>query len=142
VLVVIDAEDGFYGPHRTDVDRAALAAAWDRAAWVCAADNPAIDEAVRATGRGTAVLVGLETDVCVAQSAIGWRAAGLRAVVVHDAVFSAGAAHGFGMRRLAQEGIEMVSAKELYYEWLRTLSAVRGFDSEHPGLATPPGFSL
>ena len=35
-----------------------------------AAHEAAVD-AIRATGRGTAVLVGFETDVCVAQSAIG-----------------------------------------------------------------------
>src|SRR3954462_2141541 len=41
--------------------------------------------AVRATGRGTAVLGGFETDVCVAQSAIGLVDLGLRAVVLEDA---------------------------------------------------------
>jgi hypothetical protein len=37
------------------------------------ADNPTIRDAIAATGRGTAVLVGLETDVCILQS--GLRAA-------------------------------------------------------------------
>ncbi len=107
-----------------------------------AGDDPAIDRAVRVHGRGTVVLVGMETDVCVAHSALGWAAAGLRAIVVRDAVFSAGAAHGYGLQRLAEERVELLSAKELYYEWLRTLAAVREFDAAHPGLATPPGFSL
>ena len=186
VLVVIDAQDGFYGPDRDDVDRPLQMAALERAGWVCgvsgalaipivvtqedastngetaevvarhlppgtrsfdkavfgANDNPAIDAAVRAHGRGTVVIVGMETDVCVAHSAIGWAAAGLRAIVVRDAVFSAGAAHGFGLQRLAEEGIELLSAKELYYEWLRTLAAVRAFDAAHPELTSPPGFSL
>ncbi|MEI6362799.1 MAG: isochorismatase family protein [Actinomycetes bacterium] len=186
VLVVIDSQPGFYGPHRGDVDRAAQTAAHDRTGWVCgvaaalcvpivvteedaatngstapavarhlpaatpvfektvfgAGDNPEIDTAVRVHGRGTVVLVGMETDVCVAHSALGWSAAGLRVVVVRDAVFSAGAAHGFGLQRLAEEGIELLSAKELYYEWLRTLANVRAFDAAHPELAQPPGFSL
>jgi nicotinamidase-related amidase len=185
-LVVIDAQSGFYGPGRTDVDRAQLASALDRVGWVVgvasalrvpiivteedaatngptadavatrlpsglapfdkavfgADDNPEIDAAVRGFGRGTVVLVGMETDVCVAQSALGWSAAGLRAVVVRDAVFSAGEAHTFGLSRLAESRIELVSAKELYYEWLRTLAAVRGFETVHPDLANPPGFSL
>jgi nicotinamidase-related amidase len=107
-----------------------------------ASDNPEIDATARAYGRETLVLVGMETDVCVAHSALGWTEAGLRTVVVRDAVFSAGAAHEFGLLRMAEDGIELISAKELYYEWLRALPAVRAFDAEHPGLALPPGFSL
>ena len=186
VLVVIDAQPGFYGPDRPDADAVAHTSALERAAWVTAvasamsipivvteedparngstsaaigtslppgtpvltktvfgADGqPDIDSTVRAAGRGTVVLVGTETDVCVAQSALGWHAAGLRAVVVHDAVYSAGRGHENGIRRLRDEGIELVSAKELYYEWLRTLPRVRELEAAHPALADPPGFSL
>jgi nicotinamidase-related amidase len=88
------------------------------------------------------VIVGMETDVCVAQTAMGAIERGLRPVVVHDAVFSAGAGHRNGLARLVFEGIEQVSAKELYYEWLRDLPRVRDFDRAHPELANPPGFSL
>ena len=104
--------------------------------------NPEIDEAVRRHGRPAVVLVGLESDVCVAHSAIGWREHGLRTVVVHDAVYSAGAGHVNGLARLRNEGVELLSAKELYYEWLRDLPSVRAFDAQHPHLASPPGFSL
>lgn len=186
VLVVIDAQPGFYGPSRDDVDQRLFASALDRAAWVAglataigvpivlteedaatngptfrairdavpdstpvlvksvfgADANPDIDEAVRRHGRRGLVLVGLETDVCVAHSAIGWQAHGLRPVVIHDAVYSAGAGHVNGLTRLRAEGVEMLSAKELYYEWLRDLPTVRAFDAAHPDLATPPGFSL
>jgi nicotinamidase-related amidase len=104
--------------------------------------NPDIDAAVRRHGRAAVVLVGLETDVCVAHSAIGWREQGVRTIVVHDAVYSAGAGHVNGLSRLRSEGVELLSAKELYYEWLRDLPSVRAFDAAHPHLATPPGFSL
>jgi len=57
-------------------------------------------------------------------------------------VFSAAAAHGYGLARVRQEGFELLSAKELYYEWLRDLTSVRAFDAAHPELASPPGFSL
>src|SRR5581483_9455606 len=43
--------------------------------------------AVEALGRHTAVVIGLETDVCVAHSAIGLAGHGLRAAVVSDATF-------------------------------------------------------
>ncbi len=186
VLVVIDAQPGFYGPERSDVDRDHHRSALDRAAWVVgvarsldvpvvvteedaarngltdagiraalppgtrpfdkttfgAADQQDIDFAVRAHARFTVVLVGTETDVCVAHSALGWRDAGLRPVVVHDAVYSAGEGHANGLRRLQAEGVELVSAKELYYEWLRTLAAVRDLEERYPDLTAPPGFSL
>lgn len=186
VLLVIDAQPGFYPPARTDVDHAAKDAALERVAWVAgtavalavpvvvteedpavnghtaasivryldssvavlgkevfgAADNPAILSAVESTGRSTVVLVGMETDVCVAHSALSLRERGYRPVVVHNAVFSAADAHGHGLARLQREGIELVSAKELYYDWVRTLSDARGFERGNPGLATPPGFSL
>jgi nicotinamidase-related amidase len=141
---VVTEEDADRNGHTDAAILAAVATgttAHDKAVFG-ADDNPDIDAAVRATGKGTLVLVGLETDVCVAQSALGWASAGFRVVVVRDAVFSVGQAHDFGLARLREEGIELISAKEIYYEWLRTLSAVRAFDAAHPDLASPPGFSL
>jgi nicotinamidase-related amidase len=85
------------------------------------ADTPEILDAVRATGRGTVVVVGCETDVCVAQSAIGLKAAGFRSVVVEDATFSPGEMHGRGLARLASEGVERNHARGVTYEWLRTV---------------------
>jgi nicotinamidase-related amidase len=186
VLLVIDAQDGFYPPTRTDVGHDEKDAVLDRVGWLCgvaaaidvpvvvteedpghngptapqvrrhlhtstptfdkhvfgAADQPDIREAVARTGRGVVVLVGMETDVCVAHSALGFSEQGCRVVVIHDAVFSAGSAHHHGLARLRQEGIELISAKELYYEWLRDLATVRTFEAAHPDLNTPPGFSL
>ena len=49
------------------------------------ADSPEILAAIRATGRGTAILVGVETDVCVAHSALGLMQAGLDVAVLRDA---------------------------------------------------------
>src|SRR4051794_33723275 len=69
------------------------------------AASPEILAAVRATGRGTAVVVGCETDVCVAQSAIGLREQGLACVVVDDATFSPGEMHARGLDRLSSAGV-------------------------------------
>ncbi len=105
-------------------------------------DVPEILAAVQATGRRTAVIVGAETDVCVAQSAVGLHDRDFRVVVVADATFSPGAMHEHGLRRLRDERIEVRHAKGVYYDWLRTLDAARAFEAEHPDLATPPGFRL
>jgi nicotinamidase-related amidase len=105
-------------------------------------DDPLVGPAVRATGRGTAVLVGLETDVCVAQSALGLIDAGLRVVVVEDAVASPGAAHAAGLERMRRAGVIGVLTKQLHYEWMRTVRRSREFEAAHPGLVQPPGVVL
>jgi nicotinamidase-related amidase len=88
-------------------------------------------EAVRMTGRETVVLVGCETDVCVAQSAIGLQSAGFACVVVEDATFSRGEMHERGLVRLTSEGVVRNHAKGVTYEWLRTV------DEAHAVLGDP-----
>jgi hypothetical protein len=106
------------------------------------ADDQAIMEAVESTGRRTAILVGAETDVCVAQSAIGLADRGFRVVVVSDATFSPGSMHDHGLAHLRDAGVDVRHAKGIYYEWVRTLAAARAFPDEHPELTSPPGFDL
>jgi nicotinamidase-related amidase len=77
-----------------------------------------IRAAVEATGRDCFVLVGLETDVCVAQSALGLRAAGYRVAVVADACASPPPNHENGLRRLHGSGVVLTSVKTVFYEWL------------------------
>jgi nicotinamidase-related amidase len=106
------------------------------------ADCPEILAAVGDTGRRTAVIAGLETDVCVAHSAIGLLDRGFRVAVVVDATFAPGRMHDHGLRRMERSGLELVHAKGVYYEWVRTLEAARAFETSRPDLASPPGFSL
>jgi nicotinamidase-related amidase len=87
--------------------------------------TPEIVEQVEATARPTAVLVGFETDVCVAQSAIGLKERGMRVVVVEDAVFAPGEMHARGLARMSAEGVELNHCKGLAYEWTRTLAESR-----------------
>jgi nicotinamidase-related amidase len=103
---------------------------------------PEILAAVESTGRRTAVLVGAETDVCVAHSAVGLRDLGFRVAVVSDATFSPGEMHELGLQHLRDAGIEVRHAKGVYYDWVRTLADARAFGRAHPDLRDPPGFSL
>ena len=80
--------------------------------------------------------------MCVAQSALGLLDRGFRVVVVEDATYSPGGMHAAGLRRIASAGGELVHAKGVYYEWVRTLDGARAFQRQHPDLAEPPGFSL
>jgi nicotinamidase-related amidase len=83
-------------------------------------------DAVEATGRRTAVLVGYETDVCVAQSAIGLHDRGARTVVVADGCFSGdGRHHDRGLARMAIAGVELNHCKGLIFEWLREVEEAR-----------------
>jgi nicotinamidase-related amidase len=106
------------------------------------ADDPAVLPALEATGRSTVVLTGLETDVCVAQSALGLLDRGLRVVVVEDAVASPGTAHAAGLERMRLAGAVPMVAKQLHYEWMRTVERSRAFGAAHPTLETPPGVLL
>jgi len=106
------------------------------------ADVPEIAEAVDTTGRHTAVLIGAETDVCVAHSALGLLDHGFRVAVVADATYSPESMHDHGLRRIAEAGGVIVHAKGVYYEWLRTVEAATAFRNAHPDLEEPPGFSL
>jgi hypothetical protein len=87
------------------------------------ADQPDILAAVARTGRKTAVLVGLETDVCIAHSALGLLQQGYNVVAVSDATASPGSGQMIGLERMRRAGVLLVTVKSLYYEWLRTVTA-------------------
>jgi nicotinamidase-related amidase len=101
------------------------------------AATPEILDAVRITERGTAVVVGCETDVCVAQSAIGLRTAGFTCAVVEDATFSPGEMHERGLARMTSEGVTRNHAKGVTYEWLRTVEDAHAVLGD-PSLPRPP----
>ncbi|MGH3022407.1 MAG: isochorismatase family protein [Gaiellaceae bacterium] len=102
---------------------------------------PAILEDLTGHDRETVVLCGLETDVCVAQSAFGLLDLGKRVVVVEDAVASPGTAHRQGLARMAGAGVELVGLKGLAYEWLRTVERSVDFDAV-TGREAPAGIVL
>jgi nicotinamidase-related amidase len=99
--------------------------------------TPRVVARIERTGRTTAVLVGFETDVCVAQSAIGLKECGMRVVVVEDAVFSPGEMHRRGLERMVAEGVELNHCKGLAYEWTRTVENSRSVLAD-PEVGEPP----
>ena len=102
--------------------------------------QPDILEAVQQTERKTAVLIGYETDVCVAHSALGLMDLGFRVAVVADATGSPGGAHQIGIDRIRHTGGILLSAKSVYYEWVRTVA--KAIEFEDSGIETPEGFVL
>ena len=98
------------------------------------AGNPEILAAVAATGRRTAVCVGMETDVCVAQTALGLAEKGYRVVALKDAVATTEADEEIGLSRMREAGVVVTSVKALYFEWLRSVSHCARLRNKAPEL--------
>jgi nicotinamidase-related amidase len=106
------------------------------------ADVPEIREAVASTRRETAVLIGMETDVCVAQSALGLLGLGHRVVVVSDAVAAPGGAHTDGLERMRDAAVMLLGTKGLFYEWTRTVERARDAERRMADVPRPEGLTL
>ena len=106
------------------------------------AADPEILNAVQSTNRDTPILLGLETDVCVTQSAIGLLENGYRVAVLEDVVASPGKAHQYGLARMKSAGVLLSNAKSLFYEWLRTVENSRNFYHTHKDDLRDPGIPL
>ena len=87
-----------------------------------------IRAAVDATGRDSFILVGLETDVCVAQSALGLQEAGYKVAVIEDATMTPPPHHEAGLRRLRDARVTVTTTKSLYYELVRDIPTAHRVD--------------
>jgi nicotinamidase-related amidase len=103
--------------------------------------QPSIASDVTRTGRDEFVLVGMETDVCVAHSAIGLMDLGHRVAVIDDAAASPPPHHDHGIARLRAAGAVITSVKGIYYEWVRDLASMHRVRALL-GEALPPGLTL
>jgi nicotinamidase-related amidase len=84
----------------------------------------AFDAAV-ASGVSAVVLAGLETHVCVTQTALELAAAGVTVFVAVDAIASRNDLdHATALRRLEAAGVILTTSEAVLFEWCRT--------AEHP----------
>ena len=98
--------------------------------------------AIVETGRSTAILVGLETDVCVAHSALGLLDQGFEVVVVADGTGAPGLGQEIGLERVRRAGGLISSVKAVYYEWVRTVEGDERFFDQAGTTDLPEGVSL
>ena len=98
-------------------------------------------DAILAQPRRTAILIGMDTDVCVLHSSVGLRAAGFRPVIVSDATEAPGPARDQGLARAAALGVEIVGTRGLYFEWVRSLEGLAVAQAA-PRIAPPAGLVL
>ena len=100
-----------------------------------------IRAAVEASERSQFVLVGLETDVCIAHSALGLAAAGYRVAVIEDACGAPPPHHEAGLRRLRDAGVLVTTLKGMHYEWVRDLATLKRLKAA-VGRELPAGMTL
>jgi len=87
-------------------------------AFSCARE-PAILEAVRASGRRTLLVTGMEAHVCVLQSALGFVAEGYRVALVADATGSRRPeSRTLALERARAAGCAVVDVEMAIFEWL------------------------
>jgi nicotinamidase-related amidase len=104
-------------------------------------DQPDIRAAVNASGRAEFVLVGLETDVCIAHSAQGLAGAGYRVAVLQDGCGAPPPHHAAGLDRLRGAGVTVTTIKGMYYEWVRDLATLARVKAAI-GTELPAGLTL
>ncbi|MEZ0326694.1 MAG: isochorismatase family protein [Fimbriimonas sp.] len=82
-------------------------------------------DAISESGRKQAILVGIETHICVSQTAHDLLARGFEVVVCPDAVSARSLErHKLGMERMRDAGVIPAHTESVAYEWLGT--------AEHP----------
>jgi len=84
----------------------------------CAADAQC-NKQIKAVDRLQVIICGMETHVCVLQTALELKADGFEVFVVADAVSSRTEQNKeLGLARMRQAGIEIVSKEMVIFEWL------------------------
>ena len=90
----------------------------DKTAFCCCTE-PGFESALEATGRDHVVLAGMETHICVAQTALALLGGGSRVQVVADAVCSRrDLDHDTALRRLRAAGATVTTSEAVMYEAL------------------------
>jgi nicotinamidase-related amidase len=107
----------------------------DKMAFDCFVE-PAFADAVKASGRTQLVIAGMETHICIVQTALTGRREGFEVHVAADACCAQRAeAHGIALQRLANAGAIVTTAESAAYELVgmagtpefkRLLGAVKG----------------
>ncbi|MCB0825147.1 MAG: isochorismatase family protein [Armatimonadetes bacterium] len=92
----------------------------DKMAFSCCGAS-GLMEAVEKSERGTIVLVGIETHICVTQTALDLLEEGYEVAIVLDAVSSRSEqANKIGTKRLRDAGAQVVHSESVVYEWMES----------------------
>lgn len=118
--VIAEQDHAVFGPTMIDL-RSALAEDlkyYEKDTLSCY-KNDGIRTAIENSGRKQLVIAGLETHLCVLQTAIDFHNAGYEVFVVADSCSSRnGIQSVFGLQRLAKNGIDVVTREMVLFEWV------------------------
>lgn len=88
-----------------------------------AAQNDRFSEQLKHTGRQQVTLVGMETHICILQTAIELQQQGYQVFVVEDAVSSRVKANQYNaLQRLRGVGVTITNVESVIFEWLQDSS--------------------
>jgi hypothetical protein len=83
--------------------------------------DQAFRNAIEQLNRKQYILIGIETHICVLQTALDLVAAGAQVYVVLDAVAARHLSdHQAGIDRMKQAGVRIVSSEMIFYEWIKS----------------------
>ena len=98
--------------------RELLAAPIEKLRFSCAESLPWIDDASAREERDQIVVAGIETHVCVLQTALDLIGCGFRVIIPADAVTSRKPIdRDFGLKRLADQGVTVTTTEAILFEW-------------------------
>ena len=101
------------------MDHCSDAPVFEKLAFSCA-DDVNIDAAISESGAENVILMGMESHICLLQTAIDLKAKGFNPIVIEDAVSSRTKANKkMAMKRFDQEGIIISSCESILFELCR-----------------------
>lgn len=108
------------GPTVPEISAATSAKTYDKVCFSCLGDEPFLEAVAEQMPKGSSLLLaGVETHICVLQTALGGLLAGYDVHVAADAVGSrAASSHSLGLERMRAAGVVISSAEMAIYELL------------------------
>lgn len=83
------------------------------------AKNEEIFKAVKASGKKQVIIAGIETHICITQTALDLKSRGYEVFVVSNACSSRDALQNvLGLQRMSKNGVDIVSSEMVFFEWL------------------------
>lgn len=82
--------------------------------------EPGYTQKLRESNKNQLIVIGIEAHVCVLQTAMEMKEEGFEVYIVVDAVSSRSEQDlKYALKRMKQEGIHLVTAEMVFFEWIR-----------------------
>ncbi len=103
-----------------------VSATYSEKVFFSCASEPKCLEIINKTAREDIVIAGIETHICIMQTALELQAMGKNVYVVVDAVSTRHEIdHRYGLKRMKAAGITLITKEMVFFEWLRCAGTAR-----------------